>query len=351
MRRNLNMSKELVVKDNSLIEANYNLTKMQQKLLIKAISLIEPESKQQIYKFSISDFASQVDLQKSKTVYSQMHAICNQLANAKSFKIERENGNVAFINWVASAEYIPREAVVEIEFSQKLMPLLFDLKKKFTKYYIANVMSLNSSYSMRMFEILKQYEGMGKRIIDLEDLRRMVGTTVENQDGTITKEYEMYGHFKSRVILPAQKELKAKTDIYFEFKEIRQGHSVSQIEFTILPNTKNIRKIHSLPSYDQLTIDIVAMQQEFEKKTGVAIKYDILEKLVQEKGIDKVKKYIDNWHKFKHQTINNILGFFIVAVTNDFDIPTKQKASSSNFEQRHYTEEELQHLYNNFVGK
>lgn len=344
------MSKDLIVKDNSLIEANYNLTKMQQKLLIKAISLIEPESKQQIYKFSISDFASQVDLKNSKTIYSQMHAICDQLTNAKSFKIERENGNIAFINWVASAEYVPKEAVVEIEFSQKLMPLLFDLKKKFTKYYIANVMSLNSSYSIRMFEILKQYEAVGKRIIDLEDLRRMVGTTVENQDKTVTKDYEQYGHFKSRVILPAQKELKAKTDIYFEFKEIRKGHSVSQIEFTILPNTKNIRKIHSMPNYDQLTIDIVVMQQDFEKKTGVAIKYDVLAKLVQEKGIDKVRKYIENWHKFKHQTINNVLGFFIVAVTNDFDIPTKQNASFSNFEQRQYTEEELEHLYENFVA-
>ena len=343
------MSKELIVKDNSLIEANYNLTKMQQKLLIKAISLIEPGSKQQIYKFSISDFASQVNLSKSKTVYSQMHAICDQLTNARSFKIERDNGNIAFINWVASAEYIPKEAVVEIEFSQKLMPYLFDLKKRFTQYYIANVMSLNSSYSIRLFEILKQYEAIGKRVVDLEELRKMVGTTVENQDGTITIDYELYGHFKSRVLLPAQKELKQKTDIYFDFKEIRNGRKVEQIEFTILPNSKMIRKIHSMPNYDQVTLDIITLQQDFEKKTGVAIKYEVIEKLVKDKGLDKVKLYIDNWHKFKHQSINNILGFFIVAVTNDYDLPSKQHPSHANFEQRQYTEEELQKLYDNFV--
>ena len=57
------MSKDLIVKDNKLIEANYSLSTLQQKVLLKAISVIEPtDTNKHIYKFSIMDFAEAVDL-------------------------------------------------------------------------------------------------------------------------------------------------------------------------------------------------------------------------------------------------------------------------------------------------
>ena len=45
------MSKDLIVKDNKLIEANYSLSTLQQKVLLKAISIIEPtDTNKHIYK-------------------------------------------------------------------------------------------------------------------------------------------------------------------------------------------------------------------------------------------------------------------------------------------------------------
>lgn len=346
------MSQELIVKDNKLIEANYSLSTLQQKVLLKAISIIEPGDTKHIYKFSIMDFAESVDLRGSKTIYKQMATICDQLTDLKKFFIKKKDGGIAYINWVASAEYIPKEAVVEVEFSQKLMPYLVELKEQFTSYYLANVMALKSSYSIRLFELLKQYEPLKKRIIDLEQLRRQVGTTVEDKDGKIIKEdYPLYGHFKSRILLTAQKELKQKTDIYFDFTEIKEGRKVVAIEFEIKENIKNKKKIQNTIDYEQLSLDIITLQEEFKKKTKVDIKYELLDRLVKEKGFAKVKYYIDNWDKFKHQSIKNVLGFFVVAVTQEFDIPTKQKASYNNYNQRNYTEEDLKHLYANYISE
>ena len=139
------MSKELIVKDNKLIEASYNLSRLQQKVLLKAISLIEPtDTNKQIYKFSIMDFSEDVNLKGSKTIYNQMSIICDQLTKLPSFCIEKKDGGFIYINWVASAEYIAKEAVVEIEFSQKLLPYLIELKERFTTYYLANIMPLKS---------------------------------------------------------------------------------------------------------------------------------------------------------------------------------------------------------------
>lgn len=161
----------------------------------------------------------------------------------------------------------------------------------------------------------------------------MVGTTEISQNGEIIKEdYPLYGHFKSRVILPAQKELKQKTDIYFNFQEIKQGRKVVAIEFEIFENTKNKKKIQNTLDFDQLSLDIMELQKEFKNKTNVDIKYETLEELINVKGFEKVKKYIDNWDKFKHQTKKNVLGFFIVAVKQEYDIPTEEKEHHFEFE-------------------
>ena len=346
------MSKDLIVKDNKLIEAKYSLSTLQQKVLLQAISRIEPTDTKHIYKFSIMEFAEAVDLKGSKTIYNQMSTICDQLTKLPNLCIKTQNGGFVYINWVASAEYIPKEAVVEVEFSQKLMPYLIELKEQFTTYYIANVMQLKSSYSIRIFELLKQYEKLGKRKIDLEEFRQLVGTREVDKNGEIIKEdYPLYANFKSRVIITAQKELKQKTDIYFNFKEIKEGRKVVAIEFEILENTKNKKKILNAVDYQQIDINIIQLQDNFFKKTKVEIKYEVLDKLVKEKGYTTVKKYIDNWEKFKHQSIKNVLGFFIVAVIQEFDMPTEQKPKHNEFEQRTYTEQELQHLYNNFINE
>lgn len=158
------------------------------------------------------------------------------------------------------------------------------------------------------------------------------------------------GNFKTRVILTAQKELKQKTDIYFTFTEVKEGRKIVAIEFEIFENTKNKKKIQNEVNYEQVSIDVLELQKTFKNKTKIDIKYEVLDKLVNQKGYETVKKYIDNWDKFKHQSIQNILGFFIVAVTQEFDIPTEQnKNNYNNFNQREYTEEQLEKLYANYI--
>lgn len=166
----------------------------------------------------------------------------------------------------------------------------------------------------------------------------MIGTTENDPKGNIIKyDYEEYSNFKKKVILVAQRELKQKTDIYFEFKEIKQGRKVVAIEFEIFENSKNKKKIQNSIDFEQLSFDIIQLQEEFKNKTNIEIKYEVLDKLIKEKGFDNVKKYIDNWHKFKHQSKKNVLGFFIVAVQREFDIPTtEEKENHFEFEKNDF---------------
>jgi plasmid replication initiation protein len=51
--------------------------------------------------------------------------------------------------------------------------------------------------------------------------------------GIEPKEYHLYGDFKRYVLQVAHKEINEKTDILFEFKEIKLSRKVNELEFTI----------------------------------------------------------------------------------------------------------------------
>ncbi len=84
------------------------------------------------------------------------------------------------------------------------------------------MIKLKSTYSIRIYELLKQYEHIRERTISLESLRYYLDAI---------DVYPNYANFKQRVLKHSQKELNQKTDISFEFEEIKSGRKVQRIKF------------------------------------------------------------------------------------------------------------------------
>ncbi|MFZ4773736.1 MAG: replication initiation protein [Terrimicrobiaceae bacterium] len=129
------------------------------------------------------------------------------------------------VSWLSSSEYVEGSGVVSLCFDPKLKPFLLQLKNRFTNYRIKNIVQLKSQFSIRIYELLKQYKKIGQRLFLVSDLRSILGI----EDG----QYKLYADFKRKVILIAQKELAKKTDISFRFEEIKIGHGVGQIRFYV----------------------------------------------------------------------------------------------------------------------
>lgn len=73
--------------------------------------------------------------------------------------------------WIASAEYHWNEGLVEICLAPALMPYLLDLKKNFTTVALKYAIGMKSTYAIGIYELLKQYAGIGSRLVSLADLR------------------------------------------------------------------------------------------------------------------------------------------------------------------------------------
>lgn len=79
------------------------------------------------------------------------------------------------MNEKATVAYNESEGAIDIRFDPFLRPYLLELKKEFTSYKLENVIKLKSSYAIRIYELLMQYEKIRERTILLSDLRKMLG--------------------------------------------------------------------------------------------------------------------------------------------------------------------------------
>lgn len=187
------------------------------------VSEIQPNDEDfKEYRISLKDFSELLGL-KGSTKYTELRNIMDNLMK-KTIQIPRKNKGWLLVHWVSSAEYIDGSGVIELTFSPKLKPYLLQLQQ-YTSYKLSNILSLNSTYSIRLYEIVKRYSYLGTWDCPLENLREMIGVQEDM--------YKQYGHFKSRVLKRAVDEVNEKTDVKVVFEEIKKGRSVDKIKFTI----------------------------------------------------------------------------------------------------------------------
>lgn len=95
------------------------------------------------------------------------------------------------------------------------LPLLFDFKDRYFKYELWNILYLNSTYQFRMYEILKQYETIGKREIEVSKLKDLLGIELGK--------YERWERFKTQILNGCQRALKETTDICYTYERGKTG--------------------------------------------------------------------------------------------------------------------------------
>ena len=222
-------SKEIVVQSNRLLEAHYRLTLQEKRLilwLIKEIKSDDTDFKK--YMLKIADFAEMVGLHP-KTQYKEMKKVTRALIG-RVIEIENPETNATTqMAWLCFAHWEPNKGVCYLEFHPALKPYLLQLNAQFTKICFADLLGLKSVYAVRLFELLIQYESIGKRETSITELRAWFGIYPE--------EYRLYGHLKVKVIDYATKEINLKTDYEINYREIKESRKIIAIEWTIKKKT------------------------------------------------------------------------------------------------------------------
>jgi len=227
------LSPELqVVKSNRLINAHYSLSALEQKIILTICSKIKSDDITfKVFELNISEFISL--LGDSENVggknYANIRKACRKLAT-RIIEIETDDEGFLMFPLIYQLEYKKKTAKILIQFNPELAPyLLFVRNNIYTKYRLGTVLQFRSRFSIRIYELMKQYyPRIKERTISLDELKKMLGIEPD--------EYPNYGDFKRSILEKSKKELQEKSDIEFSYSEVKRGRKVVSICFSISEN-------------------------------------------------------------------------------------------------------------------
>lgn len=328
----------LVVKQNDLIISRYNLSLAEQKLILQVVSMIQKDDEDfKDYLIKVSDYLDLIESSASNT-YKKIKEF-TELLLKKPLYIPQDDKNFIVCNWFSSLRYINKKGYLICRFDPILKPYLLKLKKNFTSYKLKNILKLKSKYSIRLYEILKCYQGIGHIKIKVDELREIL---------VIPSDYR-YNDIKKQILKTSQKELKKLTDIAFDFQEIKDGRKVYEINFLIFSNfvSEDNSQLQQTKIDDSGPViledqDILKQFKDIYKIIPTQYKSKTLDSLIsnyiKEKGYLYVKQNID--YVLQQKNVNNFILYLKKALENDYgyaatseiDVKIKQDDAKVFFE-------------------
>ena len=292
------MKNELVVKDNALINASYNLDTTEQRLILLAIVQARELSKDVDANSTLEVHAHHY----MKQFNVDKHAAYEGLKNAASNLFERkfsykgihegtQQEKIVKSRWVSKIAYVDSAGIVELTFAPDVIPLITQLEKSFTAYELKQISSLTSKYAIRLYELLIQWRSVGKTpLFELDDFRFKLGLA----EGDYTK----MANFKVRVLDAALNQINELTDIIASYEQHKNGRVISGFSFTFTTKHQPKEITHKAKKLTEKQIQFFANKLAHydpfaSQKAAVGESYADLEKrlLIELQDSEIVGKY------------------------------------------------------------
>jgi len=257
------VSKNLVVKDNRLINACYNLSFPELRIINLAIAKKGVfDNEHGFMAISAEDYSKAFNVHKN-TAYEALEEVVVSLFEKQfSYKI----GQVEYTSrWIQSIGRNTDNGKIHLKFSDDVLKLINNLSSNFTKYQFKRISNLNSGYAIRLYEIVSKWRSIKKTpLISIDDLKYYFG---------ITSEYSRLEAFKRRILEPALKEINEKTDLTISYEQKKKGRVVAGFVFFIDikietqerdPNTVDWIEQEQKPKREKLTINEIVCRHPNE---------------------------------------------------------------------------------------
>lgn len=231
-----NNMNDLVVKSNRLNTAIQNLSLVEIRLI--QLAVIDSRETQtgltadNPLRISAKRYAEcfEVDID---TAYDVLLSAESTLFERR-FSFVNERDNQVKTRWVSQVEYIRGEGAIEIILTPavvKEITRIDGLQTFFTKYLLGQTSTLNSVYSVRLYELLIQWRKAKKTpLFNLETFRGQLGLGVDD--------YKRMSDFKRRVLDAAVSEINDKTDLKITYEQEKEKSTIIGFKFKVLAKSK-----------------------------------------------------------------------------------------------------------------
>lgn len=165
--------------------------------------------------------------------YKRMKEAEETLFNRRFSYID-DDGKVIKSRWIQQVKYLDDEGAIELVFTLAVVNGISRINGAedfFTSYLLEQTASMDSIYSVRLYELLVQWKAAKQTpMFELEKFR--------DQLGVEASEYKAMCDFKKRVLQVAVDEINEKSDIKISYEQVKKGRSIAGFKFKVLVKDK-----------------------------------------------------------------------------------------------------------------
>lgn len=165
--------------------------------------------------------------------YQRMKDAEENLFNRR-FSYTDENGKLIKSRWIQQVTYLDDEGAIELVFTLAVVRGISRINGAedfFTSYLLEQTASMDSIYSVRLYELLVQWkQAKNTPTFELGNFREQLGIEAH--------EYKRMGNFKLRVLDLAVEEINEKSDIKVSYAQVKKGRTITGFKFKVLAKDK-----------------------------------------------------------------------------------------------------------------
>lgn len=381
------LSDEIIKKANQLITGKHKINAIEQKIFNLSLAKVKFDNKlgRPVAELTVKEMRDILDC-KGNSIYRHIQNLSHTLRDRTIIINNMENDEYLMIGLINIVEY--RNGVMKLKFEPECTDLVLNLKSNYTKLDLSLYKKLNNIYAMRLYEIFKSKiyktedslsltyginnlkltigmiqinDEIHKAIIKGDDIEEVI----ENCDGVDSLKDS--SNFR-RALNTAIDEINDITDIYVEYELIKKGKGgkIRAICFTITDKSK-LKKI-------KVKSDDIKPQEKDDTPSGdeiIALMFELKMEIKEELSINDYRQLLEcaNYDKNKVlekyelakkvKNIDNLMAWMLSAIKNDYKtVETKadkkeQKETNkfNDFEQRNYSDEQLEELEKKLLAK
>lgn len=290
---------------NEFISAQYKLTLLEFKAFLAITTVYDQKNAKDFYnilKFEFKDLAKSIGLNRETGYTKKLEKILTQLSDAKMRIQKRFDEDEEKEKWIVGHFLSSIEAMgdgtIELVFDPKLIKYFTGLTERYTYLEIQTLLTFSSIYSIRIFNLLKQYK-LKKKTYSVDKLKEML---------LITDKYKNFSDFKRYVIEPAIKDINEHSTMKVSYETNgTKGKKVTEITFTCVDN-------FILPNADD------KVKKAFEElvyyKINKNVALDIVKKFSFERIENNIQYIITNYPQKNKK--KDYPGLIIAAIKENF---------------------------------
>jgi len=212
-----------------IVNARYALSRSEIDIVLTLLTAITKEDEDfKDYQFTLSQFEKKTNRKwNSKQLKESVKSLMTKL-----LEIPRGKRGWEVVNWFSYFFY-DDNGLITCRFDKSLKPYLIELAGTRILADFRHLLPMNSSYSKRMYLLLKEYDKIGSRKFDIDKLQDIL---------KVPKSYiAKYADFKKKVLKKSEADINKFTDLEVKLVENKTGRKVTSITFTIKKNNADLK--------------------------------------------------------------------------------------------------------------